>query len=340
MNKLMSTQYLSKIVKLTLILIFAMAVPTFAELIEMQKSDPDIRDYMSIVFTGEKTGWVVGSAAFEDFENPGFISYTSNAGAKWDKSEIQLKADIINLFFLNETHGWAVGARGIMANTTNGKDWDIQISKVDTVLKSIYFVDENIGYAVGENDTIISTRNGGRVWKVLSGGIVGQVGQDETSMFNAIQFLDEKTGWITGVRVFPTTKSQKSIIQKTTDGAKTWTLQETGKEDVLEDIFFLNTSAGWAVGENGTILHTTNGGKVWQEQKSGTTEIIRSIRFVDKHTGWAVGGDFGVGVILSTNNGGKKWEVKEISEKMMKVFVLDQHNTWLAGANGLILKTK
>lgn len=339
MNRLKPSRHLSIFVILIVIGTIVITLPSIAKWSILQKRDPDIRDYMSIVFTGEQTGWVVGSAAFEDFENPGFIAYTTNGGALWNKSKIKLKADVLNIFFLNDTHGWVVGAKGVIANTTNGKDWDIQISKVDTGLKSIYFVNEEIGYAVGENETIISTRNGGRVWKVLSGGIVGNVGDDETTMFSAVQFLDEKTGWAAGVRVFPANKTQKSVIQKTTDGAQTWVMQETGKEDIIEDIYFLDANVGWAVGENGVILHTDNGGQKWQEQTSDTTETLRSVRFADKHTGWAVGGDFGVGVVLTTHNGGKKWDVQEADQKMMKVHVLDQKNTWLAGVQGLILKS-
>ena len=347
MNRLKSFLHLPRIIKLTIICTLAIALPVMADWVTLQEMDPDIRDYMSMVFTNEKTGWVVGSAAFEDFENPGFIGYTMNGGKTWQKSEIKLSADLHKIHFLDANHGWAVGANGLIAGTTNGRDWERQICKVDkvlevnTALKGVYFINKNVGYAVGQNDTIVATKNGGKMWEALKGGkMAANVGDDEASMFNAVQFLDENTGWIAGVRVFPATKSQKSVIQKTTDGAVTWQIQETGTEDILEDIFFLDASVGWAVGENGVILHTTNGGKKWQIQKSGTTEILRSVRFVDKYTGWAVGGDFGVGVILSTNSGGKKWEIEKRKEKMVSVSVLDKKNAWLAAERGLILKTE
>ena len=296
---------------------------------------------MSIAFTDKKTGWVAGSALAEDFDNPGFIGYTNDGGKTWQKSKIKLSADLTGIYFLDANRGWVVGQKGIIANTTNGKDWELQISKVGTALKSIYFVDKNIGYAAGENDTIISTRNGGRSWKVLEGGqLGGGVGEDEASMFSAIQFIDEKTGWVAGIRVFPDTKTQKSVIQKTKDGARTWVHQEIGRDDILEDIFFIDASTGWVVGENGLILHTKNGGDEWTPQTSGTEEKLNSIRFADKNVGWAVGGDFGAGVILSTTDGGMTWEVEESKEKIVKVFVLDKQNTWVAGAIGTILKSE
>ncbi len=346
MNRLKSSLQLSKIIRFSIICTLAIALPAMAGWVVIQTSDPGHRDYMSITFTGENTGWVVGSALLDDLDNPGFIGYTMDGGKTWQKSDVKLRADLAGIYFLDANHGWAVGADGLIVGTTNGKDWERQICKVDkvlqvnTALKSVYFIDKNVGYAVGQNDTIVSTKNGGRSWVALQGGKVGAVGDDETSMFNAIQFLDENTGWIAGVRVFPKTQEQKTIIQKTTDGATTWEMQETGTEDILEDIFFLNASVGWAVGENGLILHTTNGGKTWKVQTSGTTEILRKVRFVDKYAGWAVGGDFGVGVVLSTNSGGKKWEVEESDQKMVSVSVLDKKNVWLVGGRGLIMKAE
>ena len=341
MNRMKSPLPLSKIILLlTVVGIVIISLPVIAGWVVMQKSDPDYRDYMDITFTAEGIGWVAGSALAEDFENPGFIAQTLNGGKTWQKADTKISADLTGIFFLDDENGWAVGAKGLIVNTTNGRDWDIQISKADTALKSIYFVNKNVGFAVGETDTILKTRNGGRVWHVLSGGVVGAVGDDPASMFSALQFINENTGWVVGIRVNPEVKTQKSIVQMTTDGGETWINQETGKEDILEDIFFLNDAVGWSVGENGVILHTINGGNVWKEQDSGTIETLRSVRFVDKYTGWAVGGDLGVGVILSTNNGGIKWEIEETREKMIKVFVLDKDNTWIAGAQGLILKAE
>lgn len=341
MNRMKSQLTLLKKTLLIIVITTAIiSVPVIADWVVIQKSDPDYRDYMDVVFTSEGIGWVAGSALAEDIENPGFIAQTMNGGKTWQKMDTKISADLTGIYFLDDENGWAVGAKGLIVNTTNGRDWEIQISKVDTALKSIYFVNKNVGFAVGETDTILSTKNGGSVWNVLDGGVVGAVGDEPASMFSATQFIDENTGWVVGIRVNPQEKTQKSIIQMTTDGGKSWIEQKTDKEDILEDVFFLNDSVGWTVGENGVILHTTDGGNQWKEQDSGTIETLRSVRFVDKYTGWAVGGDFGVGVILSTNNGGKKWELEETREKMIKVFALDIDNAWIVGARGLILKVE
>ena len=306
----------------------------------LQERDPEVRDYMSIAFTSKNIGWVVGAASFEDFENPGFIGYTMDGGKTWQKSEIKIPADLAEVYFLDDKHGWAVGANGTIVGTTNGRDWEAQTSKVGNGLKGIYFVNKDAGYAVGESDTILSTKNGGRTWKVLQGGQIGAVGDDDANMYSALQFLDEETGWIAGVRVSPSTQGQHALIQKTEDGGQSWVTQGTNKEDILEDIFFLDASKGWAVGENGVILHTDNGGESWKEQISGTEETLRSVGFADEMNGWAAGGDFGVGAILRTSDGGKTWELEDSKEKLVKVFVLDGQNVWLASSTGAIMQAK
>ena len=48
----------------------------------------------------------------------------------------------------------------------------------------------------------------------------------------------------------------------------------------------LNENVGWAVGENGIVLHTKDGGQRWSKQESGTEETLRSVRFADEKVGW------------------------------------------------------
>lgn len=344
MNRLESHP-LRAIMLLAILGILGTTLPALGNWDILQKQDPEIRDYMSIAFTNANTGWAVGVAPLE-LDNPGFIGYTTDGGKTWSKAEIDISAQLANIYFLDDKHGWAIGADGTIVSTSNGRDWEPQTSKVGNGLKGIYFVNKDVGYAVGESDTILSTKNGGGSWKVLQGGQLGAIGDDDANMYSAIQFLNEEIGWIAGVRVSPTTQSQFALIQKTVDGGQNWVTQATGKEDILEDIFFLDESMGWAVGENGVILHTSNGGETWMEQTSGTEEKLRSVRFADQNMGWTVGGDLGVGVILHTSDGGKTWEIQDPGDSMVqrfqmnKVFILDGKQVWLAGGNGVILQAK
>lgn len=344
MNRLESCFFWCRVFLMMVVCVWAAAFSVAADWDLLQEQDPEFRDYMSVAFTSVTDGWVAGISPFElDF--PGFLGYTADGGLTWSRAEIDIAAQLVGLYFFDEMHGWAVGENGMIVATTNGRDWEIQVSKIDNSLKDIHFVNEDVGYAVGANDTILSTKTGGRSWKVLQGGQPGSgVGEDKTSMYNAVQFFDESMGWIAGVHIVPGA-SQESVILKTTDAGRSWVPQATGTEDVLEDIFFLDGEHGWAVGENGLILHTSDGGETWGVQKSVTLETLRSIRFSDKFIGWAVGGDLGVGVILYTSNGGKKWEIQTPSDPAVQRAQINSISTlagrtWLAGGNGVILRTK
>ena len=76
-------------------------------------------------------------------------------------------------------------------------------------------------------------------------------------------------------------KRQGSIFH-TTDGGNSWEKVRNGnaltkKSYQLRDIYFVNDTEGWCVGDNGIIIRTTDGGNKWNEYESQTTEDLRCI---------------------------------------------------------------
>lgn len=82
----------------------------------------------------------------------------------------------------------------------------------------------------------------------------------------------------------------------------------------LHGVHFYDAKEGWAVGDEGLILHTIDGGDTWEPQTSGTKASLRGVTFLDESIGWAVGreerpyGGGSVGVVLFTRDGGIKWQ--------------------------------
>jgi photosystem II stability/assembly factor-like uncharacterized protein len=88
----------------------------------------------------------------------------------------------------------------------------------------------------------------------------------------------------------------------------TWTAQSSGTNDWLNDIHFVDTLTGWAVGDNGTIVATVDGGETWTTQTSGTTERLMSVYFLSDTLGWIAGGQSASSnVLLMTEDGGSNW---------------------------------
>ena len=93
-----------------------------------------------------------------------------------------------------------------------------------------------------------------------------------------LHFANMDTGWVAC-----------GYIVKTFDGGVTWNYS-AGIEKI-RSLSFINSTTGWAVGNEGKIVKTTDGGKHWQTQDSGTTYDLWTVSFADSSTGWAGGQD-------------------------------------------------
>lgn len=95
-----------------------------------------------------------------------------------------------------------------------------------------------------------------------------------------------------------------------------WFIQQLPVNDLVNDIFFLDSLNGWLVTDgsfNGNdtsyIMSTTNGGDNWTIQNS-KKEKLTSIQFLDMNTGYAAGGSNGTTAmsIYKTTNAGINWQ--------------------------------
>jgi photosystem II stability/assembly factor-like uncharacterized protein len=109
---------------------------------------------------------------------------------------------------------------------------------------------------------------------------------------------------------------------------------------------FINEFKGYAVGENGTIIHTADGGSAWQIQTSGVNAFLRSVCFVtsnDTIVGYTVGNNYesGGNTLLKTYDEGITWQVitSPFYEASRKIHFTDLKTGYAVGRNGSISKT-
>ena len=74
--------------------------------------------------------------------------------------------------------------------------------------------------------------------------------------------------------------------------------------DEINKIYFIDSTTGWTIGNNGKINITIDGGMTWLPQNSGTENKLESIYFLDDQTGFASGY---YRTLLQTNNKGNTW---------------------------------
>lgn len=104
----------------------------------------------------------------------------------------------------------------------------------------------------------------------------------------------------------------------------------------LNDVFFIDASAGWAVGPDGTILATVDGGSTWRPQRSHGEWYLTDVEFTDRDTGWVLEESS----VLATKDGGKTWMAHALPSGYYArgIDFIDRTTGWIVG-DGPILAT-
>jgi photosystem II stability/assembly factor-like uncharacterized protein len=95
---------------------------------------------------------------------------------------------------------------------------------------------------------------------------------------------------------------------------------------------------GWAVGDQGMIIHTTDGGATWVKQKSPVPYYLMAVQFVTPAKGWIVTEQT---TILATDDGGATWreQFKDEDFILRSLSFCDERNGWAVGEYGFIYHT-
>jgi photosystem II stability/assembly factor-like uncharacterized protein len=84
--------------------------------------------------------------------------------------------DLFGVACVGNLNGWAAGAGGAIAHTTDGgQTWGAQDSRTTATLRAIRFGDALHGAAVGDVGTLLVTSDGGGTWRSVSTGFGGSL---------------------------------------------------------------------------------------------------------------------------------------------------------------------
>jgi photosystem II stability/assembly factor-like uncharacterized protein len=105
---------------------------------------------------------------------------TRDGGTSWEHYPINLAElapecslemciflpNLYDVFFVDSTRGWVVGANGLILHTTNGgKTWELLHLGKYPNLYSVYFKDASEGWAVGHDGLFLHTVDSGKTWE-------------------------------------------------------------------------------------------------------------------------------------------------------------------------------
>lgn len=191
----------------------------------------------SVRFSSKKKGWVVGSISKNDRVVDSILVYTDDAGLTWQRQRAPSRFELIHLDFVDDQHGWIVGAEGAILYTFDGGEtWTPQRSDTKATLYHVDFRNEKNGWAVGERGTILRTMDAGQTWLPADSRV--------PATLLSVQFASDDEGWIVG---------RSGVVMRSDDGGRTWIQQENSTKQNLYALH-INKKIGWAVGGDGVVL--------------------------------------------------------------------------------------
>lgn len=154
-------------------------------------------------------------------------------------------------------HLIAVGDRGAIIASNNGKDWAQVEVPVRSALTAVAFADPQHGWAAGHDAAIVHTDDGGQTWKLQN-------------------FQPELEKPVLGLLALDAQRciavGAYGLLLETQDGGQTWNPVDSHGFD--EDELHLNSIGKLSngdlmiAGEQGLLAISTDGGQTWTKQAS------------------------------------------------------------------------
>lgn len=238
--------------------------------------------------------------------------------------------------YLDATHGFAVGDRGVLLETTNGgTSWDSRglFPDFSTDLEDIVVLGSSDLLAVGGAPGIFRSTDAGYTWSAvtnpstgrlrdlerISGSVLsaigdaGQVlrstddgaswsllGSTGSQQLNEQLWLDAMNGYVLG----------NFIVRRTSDGGATWSpLSGVTESEPFNEAFFTDAQHGVILSDF-RIWRTTNGGLTWSGSFPPSNLVYMGNCVQITATHWLVATNLEGASIHETTDGGQTWDVK------------------------------
>lgn len=225
---------------------------------------PDAERMESVDFVSRDRGWMVGvnGKAFR----------TDDGGETWTRLDTATDMKLSHVQFLDAQTGFiSLAEERWILKTENGGDSFLRLdTEEEDGLSKVFFLTPRLGWAVGGDGVLIRTEDYGATWEELDFGT-------KRTMYG-LHFIDESRGWIGG-----------SLIFRSDDAGDGWSEQIKPPKSV-EAIHFIDRQVGWAIGDEGMIMHTVDGGATWTREAEGLTRrALRDLAVVGGRHLWVVG---------------------------------------------------
>lgn len=148
----------------------------------------------------------------------------------------------------------AVGMRGHILRSDDGKQWEQVASPVRSMLVTLDFPTQQVGYIGGHDGAILKSTDGGEQWSLQH--FDGEARRP--AIVYDLMFDDEQTGFAVG---------SYGLMLKTTDGGEQWNRVESDIEFLgfhNSQIVRVSETLLLVVGEKGLAARSADGGETWE----------------------------------------------------------------------------
>lgn len=243
--------------------------------------------FYKLQFLTEQTGYALAGER---------IYKTTNGGQSWSAPVyISTVYSISDFHFINETDGFAAGAFGAFAKTTDGgATWTTSVSPFSSGLYTVWFISSTTGFVAGLSNQIGKTTDGGATWS-------------ETTLASATAFNEIQFSGNTGIAA-----GFFGMIYRTTNAGQTW-LPESVPGSAGEYILSVSmngTGTAMAAGQYGAIYRRTTE-PVWYEVNPRRLASATSITWPTVQKGFVT---LSSGHLMSTSDSGSTWNEQPLIE--------------------------
>ena len=245
---------------------------------------------------------------------------TSSDGILWQQANVPVQVTLTNVYFLNESLGWAVGHDATILHTIDGGDnWIVQYyqPELEKPLFDIKFTDSQHGLAIGAYGLALRTNDGGKNWlnefhqEFLLADDIDYLNElkeeDEEAYLDEVAFIlphfnrlisDGRTLFLVG---------EIGLLAKSNDFGLSWQLFD----EIYQGSFFDlgRTKAGnlIAVGLRGHVFRSITNGRDWSKMNTDTTALLNDIVFAGEKRIFILGNN---GVLLESYDDGNTFQLR------------------------------
>lgn len=263
----------------------------------------------------------------------GHILYSDDHGENWQQAQVDSRAQLNAVFFIDDKTGWAVGEDALIVQTTDGgvswhKQFDDRDAEVRGPLLDIYFKNAEQGFAIGVFNKLYFTDNGGENWQNWQQHADNV---DEWHFFSMAVTTAHNAENSSGKSSIYLT-SEAGLLFRSTDGGENFSPLQTDHDGSFHGVLVKRDSTGkdilLAFGVGGKLFSSTDSGNNWLEISAGIKSGLAGGSWLADGSALIVGAD---GVMLKVSS-----DLKRVA-KYQRDNGLPLNNVMQTGPDSLVL---